>query len=56
MVVFVDIILGLAFFILGLVIVIYYVSMDDSDKTGLTIKILGGGIIFMMLGIYYILN
>ncbi|RKS42484.1 hypothetical protein BC962_3298 [Gillisia mitskevichiae] len=52
----VNIILAIAFIILGTVILIYYNGLKKEEKGGLTFKLIGAGIGFIIIGLGLIIR
>lgn len=50
----IDIVLGVAFIILGFVLILYYNGLKKEHKGGLSINLIGGGIVFLMIGLAFI--
>ncbi len=46
----IDIILGVALIVLGSMIILYYNGLKKEHKGGLSIKLIGGGVGFIMIG------
>ena len=50
----IDIVLGVALIVLGSMIILYYNGLKKEHKGGLTIKLIGSGIGFIMIGLVLI--
>ena len=44
-------IIGVALIVLGIMIIKYYQGLKKSEKNGLSIKLIGGGVGFILIGI-----
>ncbi|TVZ28094.1 hypothetical protein JM83_3192 [Gillisia sp. Hel_I_86] len=52
----VNIILAIAFIILGSVLIIYYNGLKKKEKGGLSFKLISGGIGFIIIGLGLIIR
>ena len=52
----INLILAILLIILGISILIYYSGLKKKEKSGLSIKLIGGGIGFIMIGISLIIR
>jgi hypothetical protein len=47
----IDIVLGVALIVLGSIIILYFNGLKKEHKSGLSIKLIGGGVGFIMIGL-----